>query len=237
MSKQVVFTPDTNEIYLSNGFPKPSTKFIPKWYVAIKQYTNDDTKLKYPFNYGMPNVSIKKCAPFLDALTSGYMAYLNEDIHVEALDDGNARVRWRSKSELVTTHSNEQFAGFPITDDYYNAVYKWNNEWHIKTPKGYSVLFSHPANRFDLPFTTITGVVDCDYFPLSIKFPFILKKNFEGIIEAGTPVCQLNFVKREKWSSKVHKDNAKDYYKKYYSFFKTFTGSYKKNFWEKKSYQ
>lgn len=237
MSKQVVFIPDTNEVYLSNGFPKPSTNFIPKWYVAIKQYTNNDRKLKFPLDYSMPNVSIKKCAPFLDSLTSGYMAYLNEDVHIDRADDGNPFVRWRTSNTLVTHHSFEQFAGLPITEEYDNAVFKWNNEWQISTPKGYSVIFSHPANRFDLPFTTIEGIVDCDLHPLSVKFPFLLKKNFEGIIEAGTPICQLNLIKREKWTSKVVKHNPEDHYKKDYSFFKTFIGSYKKNFWEKKSYQ
>jgi len=237
MSKQVVFTPDNNEAYLSDGFPKSSTKFIPKWYVAIKQYTNNDKKLKFPLEYGMPNVSMKKCVPFLDALTSGYMAYLNEDLHVDRAEDGSPFVRWRTGSTLVTHHSFEQFDGLPITEEYDNAVLKWNNEWQISTPKGYSVMFSHPANRFDLPFTTLTGIVDCDSFFISVKFPFLLKKNFEGVIEAGTPVCQLNFIKREKWTSKVTKHNPDEHYKRYHSFLKTFIGSYKKNFWEKKSYQ
>jgi len=46
------------------------------------------------------------------------------------------------------------------------------------------VLFTHPANRFDLPFTTLTGLVDCDlYHDNWVHFPAHWHDtNFSGVL-------------------------------------------------------
>ena len=63
------------------------------------------------------------------------------------------------------------------------------------------MLFTHPANRFDLPFTTLTGLVDCDrYHDNWIHFPAHWHDaNFSGVLPKGTPVAQCMPVKREDW--------------------------------------
>ena len=51
----------------------------------------------------------------------------------------------------------------------------WSNFtilWTIEAPEGYALLFTHPVNRFGLPFTPLTGLVDCDrYYDTWIHFP------------------------------------------------------------------
>ena len=71
----------------------------------------------------------------------------------------------------VSFHDNVQVAGTPLFDaDQF--VLKFNNFWTIETPPGYSMLITHPFNRPDLPFTTLTGLVDCDrYSETFINFP------------------------------------------------------------------
>jgi hypothetical protein len=115
-------------------------------------------------------------------------------------------------------------------------VAKWHNDFLIKTPKGFSVLFTHPLNRLDLPFFTLSGLVNADKWQNAVQFPFILKLGFEGIIEAGTPICQLNIIKNESWKTKVLKYSAERSYYNSKMFLKTFVGSYKKNFWTKHIY-
>jgi hypothetical protein len=63
------------------------------------------------------------------------------------------------------------------------------------------VLFAHPANRADLPFTTLTGLVDCDtFFDSPINFPARWHDaGFNGVLPKGTPVAQCLPVKRETW--------------------------------------
>ena len=71
---------------------------------------------------------------------------------------------------------------------------------------------------------------------MPVQYPFILKRGFQGIIEAGTPVCQLTIVKNEPWKTEVQKYDKNKVYKDRKSFFRTFTGSYKTNFWKRHSY-
>jgi hypothetical protein len=78
---------------------------------------------------------------------------------------------------------------------------KFHNLWTIEAPDGYALLFTHPANRFDLPFTTLTGLVDCDrYHDNWIHFPAHWHDaNFSGLLPKGTPVAQCIPIKRESW--------------------------------------
>jgi hypothetical protein len=66
------------------------------------------------------------------------------------------------------------------------------------------LLFTHPVNRADLPFTTITGLVDCDRFSDSLlNFPARWRDPaFNGVLPRGTPVAQCLPVKREIWAGK-----------------------------------
>jgi len=233
--KNITFIPNSEEIEIASFAPEPSIKFLPSWYKKINKYTNNETKLKFSINFGMPNVSIKRCVPFLDAMSCGYMVILDDDIYVEQ-QNGEPFIRWRSNSSIITWHSIDQFEGLPIPDYFSKMVAKWENNWTVKTPKKYSIIFTHPFNRIDLPFYTLTGFVDTDKYERPVQFPFLLKKDFEGIIPAGTPICQIIPVKRKKWRSKRIKFNHKQNYKTYRDFFRTFVGSYKKNFWEKKEY-
>ena len=53
-----------------------------------------------------------------------------------------------------------------------------------------------PINRFDLPFLSISGFIDCNYgFSLAGNMPFFIKKGFEGVIPAGTPYMQIIPIK------------------------------------------
>jgi nicotinamidase-related amidase len=64
-------------------------------------------------------------------------------------------------------------------------------------------LFTHPVNRSDLPFTTFTGLVDCDAFhDIPINFPAHWHDpDFDGVLPKGTPVAQCLPVKRAAWAS------------------------------------
>jgi len=83
--------------------------------------------------------------------------------------------------------------------------YAWKSLFNIQTPKGYSILISHPHNRFDLPFTTLSGIVDSDMTMARGNLPFFLKSGFEGIIPVGTPIYQVMPFKRENWQSEHDK--------------------------------
>jgi hypothetical protein len=235
MNKKIKIIPYTLEKELAGIPPTPAIKHLPEWYKKLSPYTDGAKKLKYPMGHGSHNTGLKRCVPFLDAMTAGYMFVLDDDIYVEQLEDGPS-IRWKSPVSMVTMHSPNQFEGLSIPKGYHNIVWKWHNEYILETPPGYSMLFTHPINRFDLPFRTITGLVDTDLYGNGVQFPFFLEEGFEGIIESGTPLCQMIPIKKDSWETSLEKYDEHDYYKKSRKFARTFEGSYKKNFWNKKSY-
>jgi hypothetical protein len=216
----------------------PGTNFVPEWYKKSLQNihgTNTELSLSDPLS---TTSTYKKCSPFLDALTSGYIVYLTSDVEVTLLENNQPYIMWRSSNRtIVTNHDKPQWDGLIKPENCHDFVYKWHNTFTFKTPKNYSILFSHPANRFDLPFYTLSGVVDSDKYNLPVHFPFFLKSGFTGIIEKGTPIAQINFIKRDEWDRDFimyDENNSIINLEKYFSKIKR---SYKNTFWNKKVYK
>ena len=147
--------------------------------------------------------------PFFDAMTSGYIVFLSADLEVVKKESGMPYLLWRTDREIVTDHSIEQWEGFPCPEGYSAWLYKWHNQFGLKTPKNYSLLFTSPFNRFDLPFSTISGIVDTDSYDMAVHFPFFIKNNFTGIIKKGTPIAQIVPKKNEYWKTELEKYDEK----------------------------
>ena len=181
--------------------PIPAVLGLPVWFKAMPQMAFNSTM-------GEETLTVKKCPPFIDAMTYGFLIPLAFDIEIH---DGefswNFDVPKGFISEFshspIDFHNSSQVAGTPFFDDD-RFVIKFNCFWTIEAPPGYSVLFTHPANRTDLPFTTLTGLVDCDTFHDSpLNFPARWHEpNFNGVLPKGTPVAQCLPVKRESWSGR-----------------------------------
>lgn len=235
MFKKFKVYPGTREVDLAGIPPTPAIKHIPEWYKDINPYTNGDKKLKFPMEYNTHNSTIKRCVPFLDAMTAGYTFVLDDDVFVDQVD-GAPLMRWKSDAEMITWHSVDQFEGLAIPKGYHYMVAKWHNDYLFKTPSGYSTWFTHPVNRFDLPFLTINGFVDTDKYCMAVQFPFFLQEGFEGIIKSGTPVAQMIPIKRDSWKIDIEKYDKDEMYKNHRLFRRTFASSYKINFWDRKQY-
>ena len=236
MNKKIIITPvEKNSEHFLNIVP--ATEFVPEWYrqsPTTLRGTNTEINMQTKV---ATNSTYKKCTPVLDALTHGDMVFLTADVEVTRKADGMPYLMWRTNREIISEHSNDQWAGFPCPEGYSPYVYKWHNQFNIQTPKDYSLLFLNPINRMDLPFTTVTGIVDCDLYGGQVHFPFFIKDDFVGIIEKGTPIAQIIPIKREPWQ-REHKsyDENKSilHAEKYLSIIKR---SYKKQFWSRKEYK
>ena len=92
----------------------------------------------------------------------------------------------------------EQIAGSPMAHGR-RAALKFNSFWTIELEDGWSLLAMHPVNRDDLPFRTVTGLVDADRFnAVGINFPAVwLDERFDGVLPRGTPIAQCCAVPRE----------------------------------------
>jgi len=224
--------------FISNKID-PSYNHIPNWYKNSKTKIQEnivDSELNV-LNPSATNSTYKNCVPFIDAMTSGYMFVLTEDIEIVKIDE-SIQILWRNqKRNLITHHDNFQWAGLEHSKKYYPKVFKFENELVFSTPKGYSSIFSQPFNRPDLPFYIFSGVVDTDQYQLPVNFPFLIDKNFEGIIEAGTPLVQIIPFKREDWQ-KEDSEFSEEYSKMaMHSFWSKIVKSYRQQFWSKKTYR
>jgi hypothetical protein len=185
------------EFYPAHEFFEPLSEaknFIPEWYKKIPPFTAPKAQIA---NY-KSNVTLKQCIPFLDSLTNGFMITTQMDIQVTIMGDGEPSLTWmNSPDPLILRDINAN--KMPNPKGTHNTHFAWILPCYLKTPKGYSMFFTHPLNRFDLPFFTLSGIIDGDKGITNGIAPFFLHKDFEGIIPKGTPIAQIIPFKKENW--------------------------------------
>lgn len=172
--------------------PVPAANRLPDWLRSMPATAFSELQKKEIH-------TAKQCAPFIDAMTAGFLIPLAVDIKVE-----NSKLTW-DRNDLggkppVNQHEQVQVDGTPFSRV---PVIRFNNFWTIETPPGYSLLVVHPINLHALPFITITGLVDTDkYVDNFINFPVHwCDVAFKGVLPKGTPIAQCIPIKRDDWTS------------------------------------
>lgn len=147
--------------------------------------------------------TLKHCPPFIDALSLGVMMLLPCDLTVT-----NGEISWEWEFPTILdapitrsplgVHVPEQATGMPIDLDG-QVIIKFTNYWTLETKYGWDLLFTHPLNRADLPFQTLSGIVSADRFTHGyVHFPAIwLQPDFSGVLPRGTPVAQVIPIPRQ----------------------------------------
>jgi hypothetical protein len=221
--------------------PMPAKNYIPEWYRNIFPYRNKECKnilFRLPVSQGNEtNMTAKMCLPLLDSITSGYIITMPCDVQfVDPMLYGH-RVIWSQQLpwQVISSHFEDQTMGINHfnSDIFEKNAFKFELLWKIKSPKGYSLLYTHPFWNYNLPFFTSTAIVDADNYSEKLNIPFFIKKDFMGVIEKGTPIAQVIPIKRDSWITKKEK-----FTESYYplNIFLKLSKSYKKRFWEKKEY-
>ena len=182
--------------------PIPASQALPHWLRSMPQQATSIS------GFGEDD-TVKRCPPFVDAMTCGFMIPLMCDVQV---DNGEFSWDWdlpvggsiEYPRSPLGLHDSAQVSGTPFFDTD-RCIIKFHNLWTIEAPPGYSLLFTHPVDRFDLPFTTLTGLVDCDrYHEVWINFPALWRDEaFSGVLLRGTPVAQVIPVKRANWVARI----------------------------------
>jgi hypothetical protein len=216
---KIKFIPGTKEIEETISFPESSKKLIPGWYKNISKKQDI--------------VNVKNCIPFLDAMTHGYIQKTWTDIEITNKNE-SLNIFFDHKVKILNYREKSDM---PIKDEFYSIEFIWQRPWSVVLPDGYSGLVTHPLNRIDLPFYTLSGIVD---FDKSIhakigNIPFYIKKGFTGIIPSGTPMFQIIPIKREDWNSENQKYDNKFWQSKKNERWQI-NDFYKKKIWQKKSF-
>jgi hypothetical protein len=212
---------------------KPAKSFVPDWYKKTEKHFENKKQNELP----LP-MSFKMCSSFSDSFILGYMMPLAVDIAIRQTEGGPS-ISWPMgiNREFVTIRQDDKANDLlPTPTGYSKNHYTWESKHMIKIPKGYSALITHPLNRFDLPFLTLTGIVDGEMVLQDGNIPVFFKNDFEGIIPAGTPIAQIILFKTENWSSEIDFSILIEGEKnKKFSKHKAF-GWYKQSIWKKKIY-
>jgi hypothetical protein len=214
-----------------SGFSTIKSK-IPQWYKDSEYIVKNP---KDPFNHAK---GVKTCVPFLDSLISGYCYELPTDIYIGKDQNGKPYVQWPEGGPIIVQERHEDInKKIPTPAGHSDSHFIWITPAIFKLPDGYSALITHPFNRFDLPFTTMSGIADADGVMHRGNVPFFIKDGFEGYVSKGTPIAQILPFKRDSWEMKEDK-RLTELSKKNNANSKTVLyGWYKKNIWKKKSFE
>jgi hypothetical protein len=176
--------------------PVPARTRLPMW-------LKDMPAAAFSELHGQEVRTVKQCPPFIDAMSHGFVMPLPCDILVR---DGRLSWDWDLPPLSVTAHPRSplsfhapaQVSGTPFHRED-RAIVKFNSFWTIELEQGHSLFATHPANRDDLPFRLLSGMVDADRFSqVGILFPAQwVDPDFEGVLPRGTPIAQCFPVARE----------------------------------------
>ena len=222
--------------------PEPAIHSFPKWFKNMPRFYNVDPHRDVPVReFG----SIRDCPAVNDAMGFGYMLYLPADVFIDATKDeirfdvgtfGNGSRIHDAGFSFITEHDPIQTSEYQAMFDFHRQSLKWQTYWGVKTDEGYSTLFIHPMHRNDLPFYSVTAIVDTDKFPTRDPYAFFIKKGFKGIIHRGTPMLQVVPFRREDWTMNIVEPDAKSFRVNQQKMGSVFSQPYKKLFWQRKKF-
>jgi hypothetical protein len=216
----------------------PAKNHIPQWFKDIKPYGPSNLQWDQT---GRIKKNVKSCIPFLDTFTCGYTVELWCDVYIDIASKERS-IRWGAGAGVVQippVHVRDAKDHMVPTPQGYDDIshYVWILPYAFKTPPGYSSFISHPLNRYDLPFISLSGIVDTDKIMHGGNVPFFLRKDFSGVIKRGTPILQILPFKRENWTSEKDLLLKSEDQEERARANNVLFGHYKDNKWSKKKYE
>lgn len=229
--------------------PVPVKKVMPDWYKKLKTFTDNN----------IHNPTIRKCVPVLDAVSCGYAILAPTDIVFTKEMIGDefkistqlgrpGDIQRPDKDDMnykIEGHPMKQVDPKMFYDDEIPYAFKILNPWIIKTPPGYSCLFTPLFNTERRDIRVISGIVDTDKFINHVNFPFALRdwdheKQQVKIVKKGTPLALVFPFKRDDWEMKV--THEPKLYEKHmnkwgWDYFSNFIDIYRNKIWTKKKYK
>lgn len=225
--------------------PEPIKLHTPDWYKKLK--------------YNTKEITIKGCMPFLDTLTYGYVLKIPQDMNFKIwwsdelkCFDANLQTDLAQYGDIINVNAlNMNFRNNEIHQEFQWKGAKWTtqnyslpitkiiNPWLIKTPPGWSCLFTPPLNNKDDRFEILPGIVDTDVFDQWINFPgyfnsYKYPKGLEFTLKKGTPYCQIIPFKREEWKMNISYEKKETLIKNMFNYLLNRFNKYKNKYWHKK---
>jgi hypothetical protein len=164
--------------------PVPARSALPEWFRHLKGV--DTTQLTTSNN----GITVKRCMPFLDALSLAWILPLAATVRLQISDGGRTvDSGWDFDREMVSNHGGFQVAGNPFEP---RPPMKFHNYWTIRTAPGWSCLLLPPINRPDPVVHILSGVVDTDTYASPVNSPFFaVARDGMYTLRKGTPLAHV----------------------------------------------
>jgi hypothetical protein len=164
--------------------PVPAKSVLPAWF---RHLPGVDKSQLSPTNNGL---TVKRCLPFVDAMSAGWIIPLAAPVRLEISEEGQTvSAGWEFDREMVSNHGSFQIKGSPFEP---HPPMKLHNYWTIRMAKGWSCLFLPPVNRPNGVIEVLSGLVDTDTYTSPVNFPFVAVAP-DGVysLKRGTPLVQV----------------------------------------------
>jgi hypothetical protein len=185
--------------------PQPAGDILPDWYKKLPAVDPEVVTVE------VWGVTVKRCMPFLDALTSGWVLTLPAEVHCEVSADGQTvSHKHNMPFNLIDGHLGYQVKGSHWGE---TPPLKFNNVWTIKTPRGWSCLFVPLLNRQHKWFSAASGLVDTDVYHHPVNLPFFMLPEAYGksfTLAKGTPLVQVIPVKRSNFRADIREATSQE---------------------------
>ena len=210
--------PEVNGVFPA---PYPAGRAIPDWLRNMPAETPDAR-------------TVKRCPPFLEAMTCGYIIPMPVDVTLTRTPNGLHVDAPKIDFPLIGTHGPQEYPGAPFAG---MPLLKFIIPWIVQTPPGYSTLYVQPLNHFETQLMPLAGVVETDayYRPVAIPTMVLLQPGTQATFRAGTPLVQVMPFERKAWRSG---SGAWDHQKMsdVEAALQSNPHLYKEQYWKKKSY-
>ena len=184
--------------------PVPAIKMAPDYFRNVKPQSDSHPG----------NSTVKRCVPFIEALSFGFIIPMWCDVYVFARN-GELKIDFPSgfmQAQTFETHASVQIPKHPLSRrPYGNVPMKWINPWVVETDPGVSCFFTSPLNHMETRFLLLDGVVDTDTYYNNVNLPFFWTGgDGEFFIKKGTPLVQVIPFVREDSTLEIKKtDDAR----------------------------
>jgi hypothetical protein len=225
----------------SPSAPEPISKSLPDWYKDADRYAKMPNGEYWvgPDKGKIP--TWKACPAIYDIFITGYTYKTPCDIDFFIDNAGQISAKVLDPKYKDFIQLRDPMPQFEHPRGYYKKHFAWYPDWAVATPSGYSVLYSQPFGRYDLPFMTTSGIVDNDNVNLPGTFPFFIQDGWTGTIPAGTPYAQMIPFRREDWESDYEFEAPTQIMKKNMENSKKYRvpngGVYLKDVWQRRKYE
>lgn len=186
----------------TNKFPPlPAKQLIPEWYKNLETNCASD---------GL--ATVKACIPVQDIITSGYIIRNDYETDLKLEPD------YEKSGTLMSMHKTSAKRGKDHVLGHYHRqcpvdfggdkahYFKYNNDWIIRTPPGYSCLIMHPFWHMERRYTFFPGIIDTDTYDKPILLTGVQHTRDIVTIAPGDPLVQVIPFKRDAWKMKTSED-------------------------------